>query len=402
MTVKRNNGPFESSWPPLVDVRKSLRLEWYRTPIDRARLRELSKRSDLQGLFQAGGHLAMFAATGAVSFYCWSEELWLGFAAGLFAHGTVGSFMLGVAPHELGHGTVFRTKWLNKLFLYVFSLLTWWDPFDYASSHTYHHRYTQYPEGDRENLFPLDPSLNWLALLQIFTINLLGKPGRTFNKGGLFSTIFVTIKSALGTIGSTELPSREWLQALHDDQPDSARKSMWWSRLQLLFHGSVVAVTAFTGLWVLPLLLSIFPFIANWAAAFVGKTQHCGLRENVADFRKSSRSIAINPLWEFLYWQMNWHIEHHMYAGVPCYNLKKLYREIAHDLPEPPTVRVAWREMRETWLRQQIDPNYEFDTQLPTTAKSPRAEAPRAEEGSGEGSEELESSIGDLAPPGLK
>ena len=401
MTGNSSNGALASSWPPLVDVRRSLKVKWYRSPIDRARLRELSKRSNLQGLFQVGGHLAIFAATGAVTYYCWAGDLWLGFAAGLFAHGTVGSF-LGVAPHELGHGTVFRTKWLNKLFLYVTSLLIWWDPFDYASSHTYHHRYTQYPEGDRENLFPLDPSLNWLALLQIFTINLLGKPGRTFNKGGLLSTIFFTIKSALGTIGSTEVPSREWLQALHDDQPNSARRSMWWSRLQLLFHGSVLAVAAFTGLWVLPLLLSFFPFIANWAVAFVAKTQHCGLRENFPDFRKSTRSIAINPLWEFLYWRMNWHIEHHMYAGVPCYNLKKLYREIARDLPEPRSVRGAWREMRETWQRQQIDPGYAFDTPLPATANAREAEATRAVEASGEGSDGLENSIGDLAPAGLK
>jgi hypothetical protein len=34
--------------------------------------------------------------------------------------------------HELGHGTVFKTKWLNTAFLYVFSVLFWWDPIDYA------------------------------------------------------------------------------------------------------------------------------------------------------------------------------------------------------------------------------------------------------------------------------
>ena len=37
----------------------------------------------------------------------------------IFAHGTIGSFFSGVEPHELGHGTVFKTKWLNKFF-YVF------------------------------------------------------------------------------------------------------------------------------------------------------------------------------------------------------------------------------------------------------------------------------------------
>ena len=81
-----------------------------------------------------------------------------------------------------------------------------------------------------------------------------------------------------------------------------------------------------------------------------------------------------------------------MYAGVPCYNLKKLYREIAADVPEPRTLRGAWREMREIWLRQQIDPSYQFDTPLPATARCVRTDTP----------DELESSIGELAPEGLR
>ena len=190
------------SYRPLAEVRKTLRVEWYRSPIEREQLRELSKRSNLQGWFQAGGHLAIFIGTGALVYYFWSHENWLGFAVALFAHGTSGTFLSGVAPHELGYGTVFRTKWLNKFFMYLFSLLSWWDPFDYANSHTYHHRYTMYPEGDRENLLPLEPSLSPTLLLQLFTVNLFSKPGRVFNKGGAISTIIVMVKSAFGVIGS--------------------------------------------------------------------------------------------------------------------------------------------------------------------------------------------------------
>ena len=191
---------------------------------------------------------------------------------------------------------------------------------------------------------------------------------------------------------TTEIPSREWLQALHTDQPVEQRKSMWWSRLLLLFHGSVVAVSIATGLWVLPLLVTFFPFIGNWGVYSLGMTQHCGLRDNNPDFRKSVRSITLNPLAEFLYWRMNWHTEHHMYAAIPCYNLKKLAREIAEDMPDPRTLRGAWREMRDTWRRQQTDPSYQFDTPLPSTARSVRTDTP----------DELESSIGALAPKGLK
>lgn len=380
------------SHKPLAEVRKTLRVEWYRSPIEGAKLRELSKRSDLQGWFQAGGHLALFATTGIVTYFFWSQQLWLGFVAALFLHGTVGSFFVGIAPHELGHGSVFRTKWLNKFFTYVFSLLSWWDPFDYASSHTYHHRYTLHPEGDREVLLPLEPTVGSTFLLQMFTINLFTQQGRTFGKGGLISTIFVTIKGAFGKTGSPEAPVTEWIEMLHDDQPDEHRKSIWWSRFLLVFHGSILLIAIVTGLWVLPLLLSVFPFIGNWLAYFVGLPQHCGLRDNVPDFRKCVRSMTLHPFVEFLYWRMNWHIEHHMYAGVPCYNLKKLYHEIADDMPQPRTLIGAWREMRETWKKQKTDPSYQFDTPLPPTAKQVRTDTP----------DELESSIGELAPAGLR
>ncbi len=380
------------SYPPLDDVRKTLRVKWYRTPIERAKLLELSQRSDLQGWFQAGGHLALFAVTGLLVYLSWANQLWLWFALALFAHGTSGTFFTGNAPHELGHGTVFRTKWLNKFFMYLFSLLSWWDPFDYASSHTYHHRYTLHPDGDRENLLPIEPSLASTFMLQMFTVNLLTQRGRTFGKGGLLSTVWVTIQSAFGIVGSKDVPINEWIDSLHNDQPDESRKSTWWSRALLTFHGSVLVISIVTGLWVLPLIFTVFPFIANWLSYFVGITQHCGLREHTDDFRKSVRSIKLDPISDFLYWRMGWHTEHHMYAGVPCYNLHKLYREIAHDMPEPRTLIGAWREMRETWRRQKTDPDYQFDTPLPATAKSVRADTPDA----------LEDSIGELAPKGLE
>ncbi|MGI9509749.1 MAG: fatty acid desaturase, partial [Geminicoccaceae bacterium] len=271
-------------------------------------------------------------------------------------------------------------------------LMSWWDPFDYASSHTYHHRYTLHPEGDRENLLPLHPATGKTFLLQLFTVNLLTERGRTFGKGGLISTVFVTIMGAFGVVGSDEKPINEWLKALHADQPKQYRKSIWWSRALLLFHGSVLVIAIITGLWVLPLIFTFFPFIANWLAYSVGLTQHCGLRDNTSDFRKCVRSMTLNPLVEFLYWRMNWHIEHHMYAGVPCYNLKKLHHEVAQDMPAPRTLRGAWQEMLETWRRQQSEPGYQFDTPLPPTAGSNR-DGP---------SGTLESSIGDLAPEGLR
>ncbi len=376
----------------LTEVRKTLRVDWYRSPTKPGLLREVSQRSDAQGWFQAGGHLALFIITGSLVFFFWSQEIWLAFLVALFAHGTVTSFFTGTAPHELGHGTVFKTKWLNKFFMYLFSVIGWWDHFDYASSHTYHHRYTLHAEGDREVLLPLEPSLASTFMLQLLTVNLLTTRGRTFGKGGLISTLVSTMLGAVGLVGSEEIPVNEWLNALHRDQPEEHRNSIVWSRILLLFHGTLLVIAIITGLWVLPLIFSFSVFIGNWLSYFVGLTQHCGLRDNSTDFRKNTRSVKLNPLFSFLYWRMNWHIEHHMYAGVPCYHLSKLHEQIAHDMPEPRTLIGAWKEMRDVWKRQKTDPDYHFDTPLPLTAKAERKDS----------STELERSIGELAPAGLQ
>ncbi len=383
-----------TGYQPLSEIRKNLKVQWYRSPLDPAKFRELSERTDLQGWFQAGGHFCLFLVTGVLVFLFWWQEIWQAFVIALFAHGTVASFFRGTAPHELGHGTVFRTKWLNTGFLHLFSLLSWWDPYDYASSHTYHHRYTLHPDGDRENLLPLHPSTDKTFLLQLFTVNLFTQPGRTFGKGGLISTVWATILGAFGRVGSESIPSNEWLKALHEDQPAEHRKSILWSRTLLAVHGTIIIISIVSGLWVLPIIFTCAGFIANWLSYFVALPQHCGLRENVSDFRKSARSMKLNPFVEYLYWHMNWHTEHHMYAGVPCYNLKKLHGEIRDDMPQPQTLTGAWREMLDIWRKQQIDPDYQYDTPLLPTAMTERVRKTNRDT--------EESSIGDLAPKGLQ
>ena len=57
-----------------------------------------------------------------------------------------------------------------------------------------------------------------------------------------------------------------------------------------------------------------------------------------------------------------------MYAGVPCYNLKKLHQVLAHDMPKPRTLLGAWKEMRDTWRKQKTNAGYAFDTPVPSPA----------------------------------
>ena len=372
-------------YEPLRRVRKDLRVEWYRCPIEHAKLRELMRPSDLQGWIQAGGHLGIAIITGASVVYCFAHGMWITFFFTLFVHGTVATFFKGIAAHELGHGTVFKTKWLNKFFLRIFSVISWHNFHEYAMSHTYHHRYTLHPRGDREVLLPQHSKTGMLYFFQLFTFNIFGGPFTS----GCIPIVKGTIETAFGGFGTSVL-KKEWSQALYSAHPDERRHAIRWARTILLFHSIVIAVAFAFQFWALPLVVTFQQFTANWLKHFVGFPMHCGLRSDIPDFRKCVRSITLDPVSEFLYWRMNWHTEHHMYAGVPCYNLKKLYRLIAHDMPKVRTLAGAWKEMNEIWERQKVDPDYEFDTQVPNPANGGHVER-----------DPLAESIGDLAPQAL-
>ena len=378
------------AFPPLSEVRNNLKPQWYRSKMDLDKFRKFSKKSDFKGFIQAGGHLGLFCITGLSVYLSWLISDWILFSVAIFMHGTVSSFFKGTAVHELGHGTVFETKWLNKFFLYLFSLISWWNPFDYAASHTYHHRYTLHPEGDREVLLPIHPSVGGTFLLQMFTFNLITQPGRTFGKGGLLSAVWLTILAAVGKIGSCEIPANEWLQAIHSDQPEQKSASVRWSQIQLSFHIFILVLAILSGLWVLPFIITIPSYTSNWLSYFLGLTQHCGLRQNTIDFRKNTRSIRLPKFLEYLYWHMNWHTEHHMYAGVPCYNLRHLAKEIEKDMPEPKSLFEAWKEMLYIWQIQKNNPEYAFDTPVPNNPRNSKDMPLDA------------SSIGDLAPKALR
>ena len=67
----------------------------------------------------------------------------------------------------------------------------------------------------------------------------------------------------------------------------------------------------------LPLLY--FPLgrlYGGWLHQLFALTQHSGLAEDVRDHRLNTRTLNLNPFFRFLYFNMNYHIERHMFPMV--------------------------------------------------------------------------------------
>lgn len=322
-------------------------ISWYRSPLEPKVMKALHQRSDFKAWVQTLGYLAVFACTAAVVIY--SSLHWpIGVTLLLiFAHGMVCAFHIN-AVHELGHGTVFKTKALNVFFTRLISFLGWINYEAFNASHQRHHRYTLHQPDDLEVTLPMK-----VIMRHMFTYGII-------NKNGFWHPIRGTIRMACGRFQG------EWEKKLFPEGSPERAATIRWARVMLAGHAAVFVVTGLTHLWVLPFLTSFTQGYGTWLQSLANNTQHIGLQDDVPDFRLCCRTFTTNPVLQFMYWHMNFHIEHHMYAAVPCYNLGALHRAIEADLPACPHGLVAtWREIGAILKIQESDPTYEHVVPLP-------------------------------------
>jgi fatty acid desaturase len=276
-------------------------------------------RSDLQGSLHIFAHLLLLGLTGVLSFNFFYADCYVLAAILLFFHGTFYSFLgWAGASHELSHRTVFKTRIVNDFFLVLFSFLTWNNYFYFRASHTRHHQYTVFANLDGESsVLQTIRNVDWLWSLGL-------------NLPAAFRAISIIIENSRGVIQG------RWGNSLFLNKQKKMRNNVFvWARIVLYGHLFLAVIFIASGSWFLLLLITFAPFIANWLNKLLALTQHCGMQGNVTDFRLNSRTVLLDPFLAFIYWQMNYHIEHHMFPGVPFYQLKALHKLLAADFPPP-------------------------------------------------------------------
>ena len=132
----------------------------------------------------------------------------------------------------------------------------------------------------------------------------------------------------------------------------------------------VIFAAIFYKSW-LPILYILLPaHYGNSLFEIFGITQHAGLLNNCKDHRLSTRDVYLNPVFSFLYWHMEYHIEHHMFPTVPSYNLSKLHVLIKDQIP-PSKIGLwdAYKEIIPAIIKQSKNPNYQINITLPESSK---------------------------------
>lgn len=318
---------------------------WYHTDVPRKEMKALMKREDgpaIRDTLILFGAMAILAGIGVALWPSWwSAPFWLGY-------GVLYGSAMDSRWHECGHGTAFKTRWMNDWLYQVASFCMVRNPVTWRWSHARHHTDTIIVGRDPEIAVMRPPELARLVL------NLFG----LIDAPAGWARMLYNASGRLHPEEATWIPEQE--------QPKAIRIARIWTAI----YAATLAVAVLAGS-LLPLMLIGLPRLYGaWHHVLTGVLQHGGLADNVIDHRLNSRTVYMNPVSRFIYWNMNYHVEHHMFPMVPYHRLPALHAAIRHDLPAPnPSIAAAVAEMWPALRRQLANEDYFLRRTLPPTAR---------------------------------
>ncbi|QBG49141.1 fatty acid desaturase [Verrucomicrobia bacterium S94] len=292
-------------------VRKRLaEAVWYQTPVARDAMRKLLERRNGPGMRDCFIWFGLMAGCAWLTVFLWGS--WPAFFPYMLYAVLYGSTS-DSRWHESSHGTVFKTDWLNNVLYEVSSFMVMRESTVWRWSHTRHHSDTIVVGRDPEIAVPRP------VQLFRFILNFTGLPA-------VYAYVRKILKHSTGNLFDDE---RTYIPEYEHG------RIIWKARAVLLIYAGCLGCSWYYQT-VFPLLFIGLPNLAGaWLMPVYGLTQHTGLAENVLDHRKNCRTVQMNRVNRFLYWNMNYHIEHHMFPQVPYYNLPKLHELVRHDMPSP-------------------------------------------------------------------
>jgi fatty acid desaturase len=324
--------------------------EWYHSEVPRKVMKELMQRTDGPALRDTALWVAILVGSAVGAIHFWGTWACVPF---FFVYSVLYGSSCDSRWHECGHGTAFRTGWLNDVVYNIASFMVIRNPVTWRWSHARHHTDTYIVGRDVE--------ISWMRPPPVLRAVLA-----FFDVWGSVNSLRTLIRQAGGTLNDDEknyIPETEF------------GKVIFVARVHMAIYAATVVTAILMGSW-LPLMLIGLPRIyGSWHMVLCGHLQHAGLADNVLDHRLNSRTVYINPISRWLYWNMNYHIEHHMFPMVPYHALPRLHALIKDDLPPPNTSFLdGYMEVYRSLKQQRRDPSYSFRKVLPPTARPYRDE----------------------------
>jgi fatty acid desaturase len=297
-------------------------------------MKELMRRSDYPAIRDTAiwiGLMIMFAGLGIAFWGRWWAVPFV------LAYGVLYGSTSDSRWHETGHGTAFKSRWLDEALYQLASFMIMRDPTVWRWSHTRHHTDTL--------ILGRDPEIAAMRLARLARLlaNFFGLVDVPVAFGLMF-------RHASGRLTAEEA----------DFVPEPERHKVYrTARIDLAIYAVTIASAVAFRSW-LPVLLIGGPRIYGaFMLNVYALTQHAGMGENVLDHRLNTRTVKMCVVNRFLYWNMNYHVEHHMFPMVPYYRLPELHEEVKQDCaPVYLSMWAAYKEIIPAILHQLKDQEY--------------------------------------------
>ena len=316
---------------------------WYRCEIDRALLKSLSRRTNWHGLVYLLYFVVLLVISGAWALQSlgtlWSIPAFL-------LYGGIWVFATSVV-HETSHGTAFRNRALNEAVLFISGFMVQQTPSLVRYVHARHHSHTALVGEDPEII--LTNPMTWRDFIIKELIDL----------GSIWYFVKATAALAIG------LPTRDASDCI---PAQGMLRAVVEAQVYMLAYFGVILWSLMAQSW-LPVLMLILPRLFGAPThGVILATQHFGMAQDIPDHRHTTRTMHVNPALRLLYWNMNYHVEHHIFPQVPFHALPALHKAVGDQCP-PPTQGVfgAMKEIATTINRQRLDPGYTTPRPLPHT-----------------------------------
>lgn len=324
--------------------------KWYRPNVPPEAIRALMEKSDAIALRDTAIWIAALFVSAAIAISLWpswwSAPFWL-------IYGVLYGSASDARWHECGHKTAFKTTWMNNVVYHIASFMLMRNPVMWRASHVRHHTDTIIVGRDPEIVAMRPPDLGRIGL----------------NLFGLLDVPHLLARMVLHARG--RIHPDEAMYIREADHP----AAFLAARVHLAIYACVIATAVLLGS-ILPLMLIGLPRLYGaWHHVMTGLLQHLGLAENVSDHRLNTRTVLMNPISRFIYLNMNYHLEHHMFTMVPYYHLPQLHALIKHDTPAPePSIYAAFRRLLPVLVKQLRYKEAVIVPELPDTAQPYRDE----------------------------
>jgi len=276
-------------------------------PLTPALLRELSVRSDRQGLIRAASHYGVIVVMGTLIWLV-SSRYGIAWALPLIVAQSYFVAFLFMVVHETAHKTAFQSRGLNLALGHLSSFAVFLPYEYYCLFHWDHHRYTQDPARDPELLsVPIPRSDTGLA----------------FSYTGLRQVAFrVRLLLRHAVAGNARSP---WI-------PESKRHVIVReARLYVAFYtvlllaSLVLHTSILLWVWIVPAIVGQ-SFLRPYLYA-----EHTGCERTRSAFQ-NTRTTYTGMFVKWFAWNMPYHVEHHAYPSIPFHALPKLNQIVADQI----------------------------------------------------------------------